>query len=470
MHRLQQRDSDISLDFLTIGVGLRNKNLVFMSLKSRIFRFQIQLSMIPNSVRPPLEKARSIGFPKSVSTLGDSSNARNPSPSPTVNNKSSPLKKQAKGRWFISCLICSFLGFITYSLWNELGRYQAYGEIEGTVIHIAPIAAGRIASVDVHEGDFVEAGQLLAVVDALELQMSLRKIRGELQIALSNLSVRMAEVRERNYERIAERIDRRAEYFKLLSDFHDKQAKLEEFSKSFEAYQSLRRSNSISEAEYLTSKSAHDGLKLQIDDLQSAISTLEPVVTSSVAEHADEFLQTEQSRVLEMQSELAEVQSLLDASRIVAPVAGRIIKRNCHAGEYVDPSQPMIELLQAGSVEGIVYLPQHRAKVLKAGDTIALVVVPMGKRQVFRVERISPELSPPPRALQSSYRAFRGLARVHAVPIDESSEKSTRYMNPASDLSSWIGAELALPRFFFRVSARHASERQYSLQASNEGA
>ena len=130
----------------------------------------------------------------------------------------------------------------------------------------------------------------------------------------------------------------------------------------------------------------------------------------------------------------------------------------------------MIELLQAGSVEGIVYLSQHKANLLKAGDTIELVIVPLGKRQVFRVERVSPELSPPPQALQSSYRAFRGLVRVHAVPIDEPIEDSGLFTSTSSNLSSWIGAELALPRFFFRVSSPSNSDRQSSLYASKEGA
>lgn len=351
-----------------------------------------------------------------------------------------------------------------------MGRYQAYGEVKGTIIRIAPIAAGRISSVEVNEGDFVEAGQLLAVVDAIELQMNMRKIRGELQVALSNLNVRMAEVRDRSHDRTAERIDRRAEYFKLLSEFHDKQAKLEEFSKTFEAYQTLKRSNSISEAEFLSSKSAHDGLRLQIDDLQSAISTLKPFANPTDDEPANDFLQTEQTRVQEIQAELAEVQNLLDASRVVAPVSGRVIKRKCHAGEHVDPTQPMIELLQAGSVEGVVYLPQDRANLLNVGDSISMVVVPLGTRQTFRVDRISPELSSPPQALQSNYRAFKTLAQVHAIPVDVFSVKAKTPVSQTHDLSSWIGAELALPRFFFRVPEPAKPNRQYGLQTNRKGA
>lgn len=429
--------------------------------------------MISNSARPPFESRRSIGFPKSDCAKGDSSKTQPTVSSSVAATKSSPLKKQAKGRWFISCVIGSFLGFIGYTLWNELGRYQAFGEIEGTIIQVAPLAAGRIASLEVDEGDYVQAGQLLAVVDAPELQMNMRKLRGEFQIALSNLSVRIAEVRERSQTRVAEHTDRRAEYFKLVGDFHDKQARLEELSRTFETYQSLKQSNSVSPTEILAAKSALDGLKLQTADLQSAISTLEPIVNGPVEDYANELLQTEQSRVHAIQSELAELQLLLDASRIVAPVAGRIIKRNCHAGEYVAPSQPMLELLRAGSVKGIVYLPQPKARLLKAGDIIAMDIVPLGKRQVFRVERISPELSPPPPALQSNYRAFKGLARIHAIPLDAIGEQSTFAPNAACDLSSWIGAELALPRFFFRVAAQPRSdlalELQPSLRTSREG-
>jgi hypothetical protein len=133
----------------------------------------------------------------------------------------------------------------------------------------------------------------------------------------------------------------------------------------------------------------------------------------------------------------------------------------------------MLELLKAGSVKGIVYLPQPKARLLKVGDTVAMEIVPLGKRQVFRVERISPELSRAPAALQSNYRAFKGLARVHTIPLEEIVDQSTRARHAASDLSSWIGAELALPRFFFRVAAQPTSDlalqRQSKLPTSHEG-
>ncbi len=351
-------------------------------------------------------------------------------------------KKQPKGRWFVSCVLVSLLGFIAFSLWKEFGRYQAYGEIEGTVIRLAPSASGQIQSIYVNEGDYVHAGQVLAIVDARELQMNLRRLKSDLQIALSNLRVRMAEISERNRLAMSDRVDRKVDYHRILGEYHVKKAKLEERRGMHLTNQSLRESSAVSETEFLASKTEVEGLEAEVADLQSAIVVLEPEVTSEAVEPVNEWLQAEQARIADIQAELKEVESLIQASQIVAPVDGRIVKRNCHAGEYVDLQQPVVELLQTGSIEAVVYLPQQQANLLTVGDTIQLVVTPLAVEQTFRVERISPELVPPPQSLRANYRAFKGLVRVRAVPVDS-----------ASDLSRWIGAELALPRFAYRVTA-----------------
>jgi multidrug resistance efflux pump len=270
--------------------------------------------------------------------------------------------------------------------------------------------------------------------------MNLRRLKSDLQIALSNLRVRMAEISERNRDSISDRIDRRVDYHRLVGEFHTKQARLEELNNTFATNESLRGGNAISDAEYVASKAAYEGLRAEIADLQAAIGVLEPEVNATEVDNVKELLQAEQARILDIQSELVEIESLIHSAQIVAPVDGRIVKRHCHAGEYVDSREPIVELLQSGSIEAVVYLPQHHASLLAINDEVQLVVTPLGEKQTFRVRRISPELVPPPQSLQANYRAFKGLVRVRAEPIDS-----------ANDLSRWVGAELALPRFAFRA-------------------
>ncbi len=412
--------------------------------------------MITNSFKPTFDQKKSVGFPRSNSAVADAL-TRPANPVRVGYSQPSPLKKQAKGRWFVSCVLLSLLGFIAFSLWSEFGRFQAYGEIEGTVIRLSANAPGRITSIAVNEGDCVRAGDVLAVVDARELEMNMRRLKSDLQIALSNLRVRMAEISERNRLTFRERIDRRVEFHRLQGELHLKQAKLNELERTFANNSSLRASNAVSETEFVASQSDYEGMKAELNDLESAALVLEGEVNSDPADNVREMLQAEEARIAEIQSELNEVASLLDAAHIVAPVDGKIIKRHCHPGEFVDPSHPVVELLEAGSIEAAVYLPQQQANLLSVGNTVQLVVTPLGKRQTFRVQRISPELVSPPQSVQANYRAFKGLVRVRAVPV-----------SCEADLTHWIGAELALPRFGFRGPTNQSLLEQLGLASPSK--
>ena len=421
-------------------------------------------AVITNAPKPTFDRTKSVGFPKSNAGASAAPGAAVADSSVKVNptlrvgyTQPVPLKKQAKGRVFISCVLLSLLGFIAFSLWNEFGRFQAYGEIEGTVVRLSAYAPGRLTSIAVNEGDFVRAGDVLAVVDARELQMNIRRLKSDLQIALSNLRVRMAEIAERSRLTFSERIDRRVEFHRMQGELHLKQAKLQELKSDYDNKESLRSSNAVSETEFVASRSAYEGLNAEVRDLQSAVLVLEAEVNSATNDNVKELLQAEQARITEIQSELNEVESLVDASRIVAPVDGLIVKRHCQPGEFVDPKQPVVELLQAGSVEAAVYLPQHQAKLLSVGDAVQLIVTPLGERRAFRVQRISPELVPPPQSLQANYRAFKSLVCVRAVPAETNSELSQ------VELSRWIGAELALPRFAFHGSPDQSLLVQFGI-------
>lgn len=397
------------------------------------------------------EKSRSVGFPRSVAASVESAAAASVRTSlrPTHSASSAPLSKRAKGRWFVSVVLCSLLGFVGYNLWNELIQFQAYGELKGEVIRLSTIVPGRISSVEAREGDHVSAGQLLATIDVRELKLERRRLNSELQIAIANLQVRMVEVQATNRRLEADQIDRCIEYYKLLGEYHVKRSQLEELANSFESNRALRDSNSIAEADYVASKAAYEGLQAQVEDLSKATRSVEPILGSTKTDGVASLLQAEQSRIDALKLELDDVDLLIEASQVRAPLAGRILKRLCNVGEYVQPHAPVFELLEAESVEAVLYMPQHCANLLNKGDNISLRVTPLHASRSFTVHRISPEIVPPPAALQSNYRAFKGLVRVHARPEPTSADARPDTSGDASDLSQWLGAEVALPRFFY---------------------
>jgi multidrug resistance efflux pump len=394
---------------------------------------------------PAQELSRSIGFPQSACAHSKPQDigVRTPASKPTAAAKH--LKKRPKGRWFVTVVIGSLIGFVAINLWNELGKYQAYGELQGTVVRVSPVVAGRVHSTSIQEGDCVQAGQLLAKIDVRELRVERRRMNNELQIAISNLEVRLAEVQARTRQIQSDQFDRQIEYYKLLGEYHAKRSQLEELASNFNSNELLRESRSVAEIDYIAAKAAFEGQKAQVNDLADAVKAIEPALKLSTPEDINDLLRVEQSRMAALKMELAEVDQLIEASEIRAPFAGRILKKLCNAGEYVEPHRPVVELLQTDSVESVIYMPQHRANLLEVGDEIRLLVAPLHEAKYFRVHRISPEILPPPQSLQSNYRAFKGTVRVHATPIT-SSETAL-----GSDLSNWLGAEVALPRFGYRA-------------------
>ena len=194
-----------------------------------------------------------------------------------------------------------------------------------------------------------------------------------------------------------------------------------------------------------------DQLKLAISTLESRTDQLPPRDT------VEELLRTEELKIAKLRSQVKTIDELLQEKFIRAPVAGRVLKRLAEPGEQLSANTPVLELVESGSVEAVVYLPQRHASTLAIGDSIRLFVTPLGTRETFRVKRFSPEIVTPPNSIKVNYRAFKGLLRVHAVQVTPS--PGSKNALEVTDLTSWVGAELSLPSFGFRdVTARNADK------------
>ena len=94
-------------------------------------------------------------------------------------------------------------------LWQQLqptglgdGFASGNGRIEATEVDVAAKLAGRLAEVLVDEGDFVEAGQVLARMDTLVLEAQLSQARAQMRQAENAIRTADAQVALRRSEKI----------------------------------------------------------------------------------------------------------------------------------------------------------------------------------------------------------------------------------------------------------------------------
>jgi hypothetical protein len=133
---------------------------------------------------------------------------------------------------------------------------------------------------------------------------------------------------------------------------------------------------------------------------------------AGLAEAGDDQLKLSSARIEAAQAELAEIRKRLEQAQVYAPANGVVLKSLRYAGEYCRADAPLLELLEEGSLEVVLYMPQGASALLAVGDEAELVVEPYAQQVRCKVVRLGEEYLPPPPQLERHYWAKEKLLPV----------------------------------------------------------
>ncbi len=215
---------------------------------------------------------------------------------------------------------------------------EVLGELEAqAVVEVMSKISGRLSQVLGHRGEVVEAGQLLAVVDDVDLQQQIR--RAEAGIAVSRAGV--------NRERVT--------FTSLLIQV--------------ERYRDLHENFLISTQE--------------LEDLESRLGVAEAQVELAEAQ------------VGQSEASLRELRVQQEQTRIYSPLSGYISVRHLEPGALVSPSAPIISVLNLDRVKTIVGVSESALSQVRVGLKAQIEVDAFpGETYQGTVTRISPFLNP----------------------------------------------------------------------------
>lgn len=250
------------------------------------------------------------------------------------------------------------------------------GRIEATEYDIATKYAGRLETVDVNEGDMVTAHQLLATMNTTTLNAQLLEAQANLQQAKDAKEYAEAMVSVRNSElQYAQREFSRSR--KLSASGHISQEQLDQ-----------------SNTNYQTAKSAQLAARIQVRQSDSGIKAAE-------------------ANIARLKTELTE-------TRLVAPVAGRILYRLAEPGEVLGAGGKALTLLDLTDVYMTIFVPTEHAGKIRIGaeariilDAIPEYVIPAN------VSFVAPRTQFTPKAVETRTEREKLMFRVK-VKIDPS--------------------------------------------------
>lgn len=262
--------------------------------------------------------------------------------------------------------------------------FDACGQIDAEQVTVSAEASGRILSINVREGDVLNAGQMVGAVDSVQTALQIREQEQRRDGARSRLID----------------IDRQQAPQK------DQLASLEN---DFRRYSSLLANNAATQK--------------QVDDLRSQIDILKSQMAAQ-KQTWERNNSSVRSEISTYEIQIAEKRDQLAKCRICSPVAGTVLTKYANEGESVTVGKPLFKLADLTETYVRAYFTTSQLATLKLG--VELKVIPddgsaSPKEYTGRVIWISSQAEFTPKDIQTrDERAELVYAVKVAVPNDGS--------------------------------------------------
>lgn len=253
------------------------------------------------------------------------------------------------------------------------GLFAANGRLEATEVDVATKVAGRLGEMRVQEGDTVTLGQLLARLDASELEAQVRAAQAQVEQAQRAVDETRAGVRKSQSD-------------VSLAD------------------KTLKRSEELVGRGFLSRS------KLDNDQTTKAGAEAGAAQARSRVAEAGAAVASAQARLESLQATLADLS-------LKAPINGRVLYRLAQAGEVLPAGGKVLTLVDLSDMYMTVYLPTDLAGQLAIGSEARIVLDAYPDQPVpATVSFVAPKAQFTPREVETRSEREKLMFRVKVRP------------------------------------------------------
>ena len=319
------------------------------------------------------------------------------------------------------------------------------GTIEGTQVDVSAKMAGRIVELAVREGQRVERGQLLARLEAPELEADARRAGAAVGTATARLrdleaGTRAEEIREAEARaaRAAAQLEdllagaRRQEIEQARAALRNATATREWteadysrirqlFGKDLVAAQEVDRTRQAYEVALANEQSARERVTLveagprthEVEAARAELTAARERVALLKAGPRGEAVAAARAQVDEARANLDLARARLAEARLTAPIAGVVLRRNLELGETAGVGTSVLTLLDPGDLWLRAYVPETDVGRIRVGQRAAVTVDAFpGRAFPGAISEIASEAEFTPRNVQTKKERVNLVFRV----------------------------------------------------------
>lgn len=224
-------------------------------------------------------------------------------------------------------------GFYLYQHRNSglpAGLAAGNGRLEAIEVDVATKIAGRVADLAPHEGDWVEAGAVVAHLDADDLRAQLRAAQAQVVQAKKSGDESRAGVRKSKSE-------------VTLAD------------KTLQRSENLVGKGFISRSKVDTDQTSMEGAMAGMAQAQSRVGAAEAAIAAA-------------------QAKVESLQATLNDTSLKSPITGRVLYRLAEPGEVLAPGGKVLTLVDLSDMYLTIYLPTDKAGLVALGSAARIVL------------------------------------------------------------------------------------------------
>ncbi|MGV8040894.1 MAG: HlyD family secretion protein [Thermoanaerobaculaceae bacterium] len=235
---------------------------------------------------------------------------------------------------------------------RENGRIHASGHVEATEVRVAAKIGGRLAELPFQEGASVQAGEVVARFETVDVDNDLARARGELAAAEARLALLLAGTRREDLDRAA------AEVARIEADLVG-------------ARRDVERLDGLATRGSATEKAR--------DDARTRMAVLESALAAARAEQARAKAGPRPQEIAQARAQrdaaaalVATVQQRLADATVVAPRDGVVTQRATEPGEVLAAGALLLVLTDVDQPWLTVYVDEPSLSQIRLGEHVTV--------------------------------------------------------------------------------------------------
>lgn len=213
---------------------------------------------------------------------------------------------------------------------NNEKQSDAYGNFEAVETIVSSEMAGKLISMNAKEGDLLEPGKLIALIDTTELY--LKKLQTKAQLVAS----------ETKKQNVAAQIN---------------------------VYKEQKKNVSVTQQRITKMFADKAATQQQVDDINGQMNVIDKQISATSTQY--QLIGSEMD-VIKRQLDLLDEQ--LTKCRIISPVKGTVLETYLENGELATPGKPVLKMADLSNLELKVYVSGAQLSKVKLGNDVKVLI------------------------------------------------------------------------------------------------